>query len=51
MSFFFISLGVDPSKSVALHLPLAHDETSRQIASYNDDYKFVDFHIVFCWNL
>ena len=40
MSFFLLSLEIDPSESIALHLFVAHDETSRQMAVYNDDYKF-----------
>ena len=47
MSFFFLSLGVNPSKSVALHLHVAHDGTSRQITSCND-YKFVAFSYSIC---
>ena len=34
---------VDPSKSVTSHLRVAHDETPKQIAIYNDDYKFDAF--------
>jgi len=40
MSFYFLSLGVDPSNSVASYLLVAHDETAGQVASCNDDYKF-----------
>jgi len=46
---FVLSLGVLPSEFVTLHLPEMHDET--HITIYSDDYKFVTFHIVFCWNL
>ena len=38
MSLFSRSLGVDFSESVALHLSVAHNETLRQIAIYNDKY-------------
>ena len=31
---------VDPSESVASHSPVAHDKNPRQIAIYNDDFKF-----------
>ena len=40
MSFFPLYLGVDPSELVALHLPIAYDETPRHIAICNDNYKF-----------
>ena len=40
MSFFPLSLGVEPNESIALHLPVAHDEISRQIAICNDHYIF-----------
>ena len=40
MPLFTLSLGVDPSESVALRLPVADDETPREIAICND-YKFV----------
>ena len=43
MSFFPLSLGVEPSESIALHLFIAHDVTSRQVAICKDDYKFVAF--------
>ena len=43
MSIFSLSLGVDPSKTVVLHLLVAYDETPRQIAICNDDYKFAIF--------
>jgi len=39
----FPSLKVKPNASIALHLPIAHDETPRQVAICNDDYKFVVF--------
>ena len=39
---------VDPSKSVASHLRVAHDETPKQIAIYNDDYNLLHFRIVSC---
>ena len=32
-----------PSESIALHLPVAYDETLRKITICNDDYKFVVF--------
>ena len=41
MSLFFKSLGVDPSEPVALHLPVTYDETPRQLAIFNVNYKFV----------
>ena len=31
------------SESIVLHLPVAYDETPRQIAICNDDYKFAAF--------
>ena len=40
---FSLSLGVELSESIALHLPIAHDETCRYIAICNDDYKFAAF--------
>jgi len=40
---FFLSLRVRPSKFDALHVPVMHDEISRQIAICNDDYKFVTY--------
>ena len=43
MSFFPLHLRVEPSESIALHLLVAHDETSRQIAICNDDYRFAAF--------
>ena len=43
MSFFPPSLRVEPSESVALHFPVAYDETPKQIAICNDNYKFVTF--------
>jgi len=42
-SLFSLYLEVDPRELVALHLPVAHDETPGHIASCNDDYKFVVF--------
>ena len=33
----------ESSESIALHLPVAYDETPRQIAICNDDYKFAAF--------
>jgi len=38
-----IVLEDEPSKSIALHLPIAYNEIPRQIAICNDDYKFVAF--------
>jgi len=43
MSFFPLDLRVEPSESIALHLLVAHDETSRQIAIYNNDCKIALF--------
>ena len=43
MSFFSLYLGVGPNELVALHLPVAHDETPKQIAICNNDYKFAVF--------
>ena len=43
ISFFLLPLGVGPSKSIALYLPVAHDETSKQISICNDNYKFIAF--------
>jgi len=43
VSLFSPSLGVTPSESIALHLHVAYDETLRQIAICNDDYKFIAF--------
>ena len=43
MSLFPPSLGVTPSKSITLYLPVAYDETLREIAICNDDYKFTAF--------
>ena len=43
MSFYPLSLGVEPSESITLHLPIVHDETSRHVAICNDDYKFSTF--------
>jgi len=43
MSLFLLYLRVDPNKSVALHFLITHDETSKQIVIYNDDYTFVVF--------
>jgi len=43
MSFFPLSLGVDLSESVVLHLLVANGETPRLIAIYNDNYKFIAF--------
>ena len=43
MYLFFLSLGVKPSKSGALHLPVTDDEISRQIAICNGDYKFAAY--------
>jgi len=43
ISFFPISLGVEPSELVALHLHVAHNEIPRQIVIYNDNYKFAVF--------
>ena len=43
MHLFLLSLKVKSSKLIALHLPVAHDETPRQIAIYNGNYKFVAF--------
>jgi len=42
-SLFPPSLGVTHSKSITLHLLVAYDETPKQIAIYNDDYKFDAF--------
>ena len=33
----------EPSEPIALHLPVVYDETPRQIAVCNDDYKFDAF--------
>ena len=51
LSFFLLYLGVDPSESVVLHLPVAHDETPRQIAIAIMTINLLYFHIVSCRNL
>jgi len=43
VSLFPLSLEADPGESVALHLPVAHDETPRHIVICNDNYKFTAF--------
>ena len=43
MSFFPLSLEIEPSESVILHLSVAYDETPRLITICNDDYKFSTF--------
>ena len=43
MSLFPLSLVVEPCEQVALHLSVAHDKISRQIAICNDNYKFTVF--------
>ena len=40
---FSLSLEVEPSESIALHLLVTHDETFRHIAICYDDYKFAAF--------
>jgi len=40
---FVLSLGVTPSEYDALHLLVTHDEISKQIVIYNDDYKFAAY--------
>ena len=43
MSFFLLSLGVEPSESIALHLHVAYNETPKLKEICNDDYKSVAF--------
>ena len=41
----------EPSESIALYLPVKYDETLRQIAICNEDYKFVAFSLISRRNL
>ena len=43
MPDYIIIPGDEPSESITLYLSVAYDETSRQIAICNHDYKFVAF--------
>ena len=44
----FASLEVMPRVSTAVHLLVAYDDITRQLANDNDNYKFLHVHIVYC---